>query len=789
MKSTRKILSIILILALAFTFSLPTFAHDDPVSPYGKDVLQEVVDSLAGFGVRMNGSENIRNAATYMKDYLSQFENFDVELAEIPLRYGQTGLYSNYSNNYAVVDVDYDPATGYVPQLYGRALPANANFNAAGNFTGTFHDFGTDANFTVPDVTSGGIYGTVRFTASPTSALVTAFINAVESKYEGDVKVTGLYISRDSAATGTAAFTVPNISGLTFPTATFSLADLERIKAAGEAGKIKSTSWTSAQTLYGVYATKPAATDDPDLVIVFYGHLDTVWASPGVNDNGSGAIAILELARRFNDMDLGNVELILAAGDGEEYTNMEGSCYIARRIEAEGKAPITFNFNMDMIAPAYNAQTSAGVALNFVEFSTRSGSQNGGGTWNNQYNMPAYFAMANAWDVDRPDVITTVRTQNSTGASDYQIFHYLGMEAISMHHGLEYGYHTAIDNVKDNYSQVRHLYSVDLMTAAVEKIVANEFTKKAAFETEAINGVTELTLANADRLFKTFDSVSATVTGTGGTRNIVFTADDPVAILPEGAYTATAVTGTVRGVASYPANTQQNFSGRLVPSTDEVFVGASINVDEESGIEGDVEFTLSLSGARNLLNVELEFAIDGSMLAGKGLEALNGFTSVDGIEWRFMGGTEWKGAVTLGYPSGDGTGFTSEDPVDVATFIFAPRAVGDTAFTITSFKAVGLRGDETCYLDARIEKNPAVTNIDQRVFSKYDLNRDNKVDALDLGIMLLYCGFDKDSPNWDTLVKVNDSRGKGVTASMCDVNDDGVIDMLDLLDLFIHYTK
>ncbi|MCL1808144.1 MAG: S8 family serine peptidase [Clostridiales bacterium] len=74
-------------------------------------------------------------------------------------------------------------------------------------------------------------------------------------------------------------------------------------------------------------------------------------------------------------------------------------------------------------------------------------------------------------------------------------------------------------------------------------------------------------------------------------------------------------------------------------------------------------------------------------------------------------------------------------------------------------------------------------------YSKYDLNKDNKVGALDLGIMLLYCGFDKDAPDWGDVIKVNDSRGAGVCAGMCDVNGDGLIDMLDLLDLFIHYTK
>ncbi|MCL1810213.1 MAG: dockerin type I domain-containing protein, partial [Clostridiales bacterium] len=114
---------------------------------------------------------------------------------------------------------------------------------------------------------------------------------------------------------------------------------------------------------------------------------------------------------------------------------------------------------------------------------------------------------------------------------------------------------------------------------------------------------------------------------------------------------------------------------------------------------------------------------------------------------------------------------------------------GDTTINLTGFRAVVLEDEQTAFIESVIIAGEAVTNIDQRVFSKYDLNRDNKVDALDLGIMLLYCGFDSDSPNWETLVKVNDSKGKGVTASMCDVNSDGVIDMLDLLDLFIHYTK
>ena len=217
--------------------------------------------------------------------------------------------------------------------------------------------------------------------------------------------------------------------------------------------------------------------------------------------------------------------------------------------------------------------------------------------------------------------------------------------------------------------------------------------------------------------------------------------------------------------------------------------GFSLSANEESDIDGSVEYILSLGKTHNFLSAELTFEVDGSMLAGKDVVPVNGFTLIDGVAWKSFGGDKWQGTVTLGYPAGDSEGFDSLGNTEIAKFIFAPRARGDATMKLTGVKVVGLDGDLTKYIDAAIIVGQATTNIDQRVFSKYDLNKDNKIDALDLGMMLLYCGFARDTAGWDSLVKVNDTRGVGVTANMCDVNGDGIIDMLDLLDLFIHYTK
>ena len=272
--------------------------------------------------------------------------------------------------------------------------------------------------------------------------------------------------------------------------------------------------------------------------------------------------------------------------------------------------------------------------------------------------------------------------------------------------------------------------------------------------------------------------------------------------------TYTAAQQATRGFAflEYPGETAQQASNRasqisiltgirLISTTFENWASIPgenlfiLSADEESDIDGDVCFTLSVHGAKDLLAVELEFEVDSNMLAGKGVIGLSGFDVIDGIAWSYAGGSAWKGTVTIGLPAGDSNGLSSWETEDIAKFLFAPRAKGDTAMKLTGLKAVGLDGDVTKYIDVSIGIGEAMTNIDQRVFSKYDLNRDNKVDALDLGIMLLYCGFNTETPGFSTLIKVNDSRGKGVTASMCDVNSDGIIDMLDLLDLFIHYTK
>ena len=217
-------------------------------------------------------------------------------------------------------------------------------------------------------------------------------------------------------------------------------------------------------------------------------------------------------------------------------------------------------------------------------------------------------------------------------------------------------------------------------------------------------------------------------------------------------------------------------------------VKASIRTNPVSYVADETEFILSIRDAQGVMVIELKFELDGSMLTFMGIDELNGFSQSGNILWELANGNIWMGKITIAYGQEGSNGFTSEAPADIAKLIFTPKATGDASVKLTGISVYGRAGDAATYLDAVIEAGEATTAV-ERKYSKYDLTRDGLVDALDLGIMLLYCGSDKDSPNWDTLIKVFDSKGKGVTASMCDVNSDGKVDMLDLIDLFIHYTK
>ena len=814
-------------------------------------ILQETIEQLVNvIGPRPSGTIAEYRACEYMKEVYEKIDGgdnvYDIAVEEymfnfVPAKgirmnpssttqYGY--LFMNDHMEYGVIEADVPSGAAAI----GSPYPNSASFR---NFEGgLFYDFG-NFNYSTNRVTGtpaesdviaagGKVYGTLRFDRAVTGTMLNNAIANIKAAYTSAVDVTGLFVARtDGARTTSNAFsytyndTPLSVSSYTTTTTSvigLTLVDLEKAKAAGEAGKISKVYRIDPETGWMAYARKPAADpDNPDLVMVYQSHIDTVRGAPGATDTATGVAATAELARRFKDVDTGNIELIFAATGAEEYHDFSASTTLIEKLRAEGKAVVTVDMMFDTPSSGEGAVNVLGDivdtwAIGTLQFQERYQYPNyrnasygdNLGTSTSSFNLAAHLLSSFAKEVDWPVGINNVRI-NNWGASDHAAWAYFGIDAvrpssvarggnfsISSSNVQVYGwkYHSARDNL-DDYNYERHLKTTNLLANGIQKAIDLQVSKRAKLVVDDASRT--VTLYNAKQLLNAYDKVdvafgTSTVSFTPGTS---ITQNIPTAVTN---LAVTGVTGSGAGISdnSDPAK-NPTFSTKLYTDynlgSDADIVKASIRADDESDIDKDVCYTLSIRDAKDLLAVELEFAVDSDMLAGKDLVALNGFKSVDGILWSYAGDGLWKGAVTIGYPAGGSTGLNTWDSVDIAKFVFAPRAVGDATMKLTGIRAVGLVDGETQYIDARIEAGEATTNIDQRVFSKYDLNRDNKVDALDLGIMLLYCGFATGTSGWDTLVKVNDSRGKAVTASMCDVNDDGKIDMLDLLDLFIHYTK
>ncbi|WP_374086712.1 M28 family peptidase [Methylomicrobium lacus] len=92
-------------------------------------------------------------------------------------------------------------------------------------------------------------------------------------------------------------------------------------------------------------------TQRSDQVILIGAHYDSVWGSPGANDNGSGVAALLELSRRFRDAPPA-VSLRFVAFVNEEppffYWGKMGSMIYAQAAKRRG-APIRYMVSLETI--------------------------------------------------------------------------------------------------------------------------------------------------------------------------------------------------------------------------------------------------------------------------------------------------------------------------------------------------------------------------------------------------------------------------------------------------------
>lgn len=94
-----------------------------------------------------------------------------------------------------------------------------------------------------------------------------------------------------------------------------------------------------------VFAELPGQT--ADRVVMVGAHLDSVPAGPGINDNGSGSAAILEVARQMAKVEPGNT--VRFAWWGAEELGLLGSEFYVANLDPAARENIMLYLNFDMV--------------------------------------------------------------------------------------------------------------------------------------------------------------------------------------------------------------------------------------------------------------------------------------------------------------------------------------------------------------------------------------------------------------------------------------------------------
>jgi Zn-dependent M28 family amino/carboxypeptidase len=98
---------------------------------------------------------------------------------------------------------------------------------------------------------------------------------------------------------------------------------------------------------YNVLADTPAGDDGRTIVVG--GHLDSVTAGPGINDNGSGTATILETAIQMARLEIAPRNTVRFAFWGGEERGLLGSSFYVDQLDIEARDRIWMNLNFDML--------------------------------------------------------------------------------------------------------------------------------------------------------------------------------------------------------------------------------------------------------------------------------------------------------------------------------------------------------------------------------------------------------------------------------------------------------
>ena len=208
------------------------------------------------------------------------------------------------------------------------------------------------------------------------------------------------------------------------------------------------------------------------------------------------------------------------------------------------------------------------------------------------------------------------------------------------------------------------------------------------------------------------------------------------------------------------------------PGQPEAVVSADVALRNAGLANRNPSFRLALKHAKNVTTVRVRFTVDASTVSVTGL---NGFQVLDQPKGSVANG-KYTGEVMLAYLSDGRTAFNQTGETGIASFV----TTGSTpTLKITGVTISGWDSNGKAIFGTTGSIDP---NEVKFVATTYDLNGDNKVDQLDITVAQAAYQARSTERDWNT------PGANGVAPSACDVTGDSVVDIQDLIAIYLNFT-
>lgn len=209
------------------------------------------------------------------------------------------------------------------------------------------------------------------------------------------------------------------------------------------------------------------------------------------------------------------------------------------------------------------------------------------------------------------------------------------------------------------------------------------------------------------------------------------------------------------------------------PGQPEAAVSADVALRNAGLVDSNPSFRLALKNAKNVTTVSVRFTVDARTVTVTGL---HGFQVLDQPKGSVSNG-EYTGEVMLAYLNTGRTAFTQTSETGIASFV---TNGGDTpTLKITGVTLSGWDNDGKAIFGTTGSIDPDKVKF---VATTYDLNGDGKVDQLDITVAQAAYQARSTESDWNT------PGANGVAPSACDVTGDGVVDIQDLIAIYLNVT-